>query len=253
MAFVVACNVSLPTMLAVTPTPFSIPTLTPTPTELSSSVSPSATQLSAHDIAKRAAVRMAKVETFHFSVRPSGSKPNIGSPLNLPLPVLLTGIEGDVVRPDQLRARVTVTILGASTHLELVRYQGRVYLNNPLTGKWEKLSPEISWSISPSVWFNPEQGLPALLAALEWHMVGSDEVQGVPAYHLQARGAPGVNVTTSGEGGGAVIDVWVGKQTFLLYQAQIEEQATENKEAISWFLTLSAFDRPVVITPPAVQ
>jgi len=251
MASVIACNLSLPTARMVTPTPF--PTLTLTPTELGNSAATLATRLTPRDVVEQAAARMVKVEAFHFSVHPSGGKLNIGSLLNLPVPVLLTGIEGDIVPPNQLHARVAVTILGVSTRLDLVYYEGQMYLNNPLVGKWEKLPKEVSNSFSPSILFSPEQGLPALLATLEWHMVGFDEVQGELAYHLQARDVPGVNVTGSDDGSKAIIDIWIGMQTFLLYQVQIDDRAPEGKEALSWLLTLSAFDRPVVITPPVVQ
>ncbi|MGQ9784878.1 MAG: LppX_LprAFG lipoprotein [Anaerolineae bacterium] len=251
MAFIIACRLSLPSTQVVTPTPF--PTLTLTPTEPGISVGTPATRLSARDVIRQAAARMAEVETFHFSVQLGGSKPDIGALLNWPVPVLLTGVEGDVVRPDQLHARVTVTILGASAHLDLVCSQGQMYLSNPLTGKWEKISAEVSQSFSPSVLFSPEQGLPDLLTALEWRMVGFDEVQGVSVYHLQARDVPGIDVTGSGEGSEAMIDIWIGMQTFLLYQVQIDERSAGSEKVNSWLLTLSAFDRPVVITPPVVQ
>lgn len=251
MVFAIACNFSLPITWVVTPTPF--PTLTLTPTEMGNSVTTPAAQLTAPDVAKRAAARMAEVETFHFSVQPSGGKLNIGLLLNLPVPVLLTRIEGDIARPDQLHARVTTTIWGASAHLDMVRYQDQMYLNNPFTGKWEKLPQEVNRSSSPAIWFDPEQGLPALLAALEWYMVGFDEVQGELSYHLQARDVPGVNVTSSDDESKAIIDIWIGMQTFLLYQVKVDERANGGKEATSWLLTLSAFDRPVVIMPPVVQ
>ncbi|MGC8879459.1 MAG: LppX_LprAFG lipoprotein [Anaerolineae bacterium] len=251
MASVIACSLSLPTARIVTPTPF--PTLTLTPTELSNSGATLVTRLTPRDVVEQAAARMVKVEAFHFSVHPSGSKLNIGSLLNLPVPVHLTGIEGDIVSPNQLHARVAVTILGVSTRLDLVYYEGQMYLDNPLAGKWEKLPKEVGQSFSPSILLSPERGLPAWLAALEWHMVSFDEVQGELAYHLQARDVPDVNVTGLDNGSKAIIDIWIGMQTFLLYQVQIDERATEGKEAISWLLTLSAFDRPVVITPPVVQ
>jgi hypothetical protein len=253
LMFVVACNLSLPVTRLTTPTPSLTLTPTLTPTKPDNPVTPSAAQLTAREVAQRAAARMAAVETFHFSIQPGGSKPNIGALLNSPVPVLLGGIEGEVVQPDQLRARITVTLLGASAQLDLVRYQGQVYLNNPLTGRWEKLPQEVSQSFSPSLWFSPQQGLFALLGALEWHMMSVDEVQGLPTYHIQARGIPGIDLTDSGNAGEARIEMWIGKQTFLLHQVQIDEPAAEGEEKTTWLFTLSDFDRPVVITPPITE
>ncbi|GEM_PF-2386462 len=254
---VLACNVSLPITWVATPTPFPTPTPPPLPpippiTPDSSSTTPAA-ELTAGDVSRQAAMRMAEVQSFHFSVQPSGNEVNIGSLINLPMPVLLTGIEGDIVQPDQLRARIKVTILGVSAHLDLIRYQGDVYLSNPLTGKWEKLPREASQSFSPSLLFNPDQGLLAWLPMLEFQMVGFDAMQGELAYHLKADDVPGVNVTGFGGESKATIEVWIGMQTFLLYQAKVSEHDAKSKGTTSWLLTLSAFDRPVKITPPAVQ
>lgn len=253
MTFMVACNLSLPMGRIAVTSPS--PTPTPTSTEPSKPIPPSlpTAQSGALEVVQRAVARLAEVNSFHFSIQPRGHKPDIGPLLNAPLPILLSAIEGDFVRPEQLRARVTVTILGASAHLELVRYQDEIYLSNPLTGKWEKLSEEVNRSLSPSVLFAPEQGLYTLLTGLEWHVVGFDETPGVPTYHLRARNIPSVNLTGSDGASEATIDIWIGRQTFLLHQVQVEEQTTQREGKTTWLLTLSAFDRPVVITPPAVQ
>ncbi|MDW8071784.1 MAG: LppX_LprAFG lipoprotein [Anaerolineae bacterium] len=251
MMSVIACNLSLPSGRIVTPSPSPTPTLIPA--EPSKPTPSLMAQLSAHEVVQRTAARLAELKSFHFSIRPRGNKPNVGGLLNTPLPVLLSTIEGDIVRPDQLRARVMVTILGTSAHLDLVRYQGETYLNNPLTGKWEKLPSEASHSLSPAVLFSPEQGLPTLLTGLKWNIVGFDEMQGVSTYHLQARDVPSVNLIGSGGTSEVIVDMWVGRETFLLYQIRVDEQPTKREGKTTWLLTLSAFDRPVVITPPTIQ
>lgn len=249
MLFALACNLSLPNARVVMPTP----SPTPTPAEPIPPPPPPAARMSARAVAQQAATRMAEVKSFHFSIQPTGRKPDIAALLNAPLPVLLSGIEGDIVRPEQLRARITVTLLGAAAHLDLVHYQDQMYLNNPLTGRWEKLPEEVSQTFSPAVWSSDAQGLPGLFTTLDWRMIGVEEVQGVPTYHLQARNVPGINITSSDEASEASIDVWIGEQTFLLHQVRIDEQAAKREQKTIWLLCFSAFGRPVVITPPPVR
>jgi hypothetical protein len=251
MVYMMACSFSFPALQVVTPTPFSTPTLTPT--GLDSAATTPVPQLSAEDVANQAAARMAEVRSFHFSVRPSGNRPNIGPLLNLPVPVLLTGIEGDIVRPDRLNAHITVTVLGVPAHLELVHDGEQIYLNNSLSGKWEKLPQEIAQSLSPSLLFGSDQGLPALLTALDFKMAGFEEVQGELSYHLQARDVLDVEVVGFDSEGEFIVDVWVGMRTYLLRQARLSRHVVGAKETSSWLLVFSAFDRPVTITPPAVQ
>lgn len=253
MLFVFACNLSLPNARVITPTPSPTPTSTEPILPSPSPSPPPAARLSARAIAQQAVTRISEVKSFHFSIQPTGRKPDIAALLNAPLPVLLSGIEGDIVRPEQLRARITVTLLGASAHLDLVHYQDQLYLNNPLTGRWEKFPQEVSQSFSPAVWFSDAQGLSGLFTALDWRMIGVEEVQGVSTYHLQARNVPGINITGSDEASEASIDVWIGEQTFLLHQVRIDEQAAKGEQKTVWLLSFSAFDRPVVITPPPVR
>jgi hypothetical protein len=245
-----ACSVGLPvSIVGATPTPS--PSLTPTPATQSEPFGTPAAQLTAGDTAARCAQRMADLQSFHFSVQPGGAPVQMGPLINSPVPILLKAIEGDVVRPDQMQARITVSTLGIAGQIGLIRDRGTTYLNNPLTGTWEQLPVETGNAFDPSLLFSSEQGLPTLLTALDMQTIGFDEVQGEIAYHLRAKDVEGVDVTGSGKATTATIDAWIGMQTFLLRQATIAEAAAETRETTVWTLVLSAFDQPVKITPPS--
>ncbi len=247
-----ACTVGWPvSVVDTTPTPF--PSMTPTTVAQSEPHGTPAAQLTAGDTAARCAQRMAEVQSFHFSVQASGAPVQMGPLVGSPVPILLKAIEGDVVRPDQLQARITVSTLGISGHIGLIRDGGTTYLNNPLTGSWEQLPAGTGNAFDPSLLFSPEQGLPAVLPVLGLETVGFDEIQGEIAYHLRAKDVEGIDVTGFGGQKTATIDVWIGMQSFLLRQATITETAAETKEPTVWTLVLSAFDQPVTITAPSAQ
>ncbi|MCL5997709.1 MAG: LppX_LprAFG lipoprotein [Chloroflexi bacterium] len=245
-----ACSVTLPAeVVGTTPTPF--PTLTPTPTAGAGVAGTPTAQLTAEDIVGRSAERMAKVQSFHFSVKVSGTPVHLGPLISSPVPIVLKSVEGDVVRPDKMQAQITANTLGITTHIGLIRYGGDSYLSSPLTGGWDKLPVETGNAFDPSLLFSPQQGLPALLPSLGLQTVGFGEMQGEIAYHLQAKDVQGVDVTGFGGQKTATIDVWIGMQSFLLRQAEIAEVAPDTKESTVWLLTLSAYDQPASITPPA--
>lgn len=247
-----ACTIGLTTDLdRPTPTPAPLPTLTPTPVTGSRVAETPSPQLTAQDVAARCAERMAQLESFHFAVQVTGAPVQMGPLIGSPVPITLKHIEGDVVRPDQLQAQITVNTLGIATYIGLVRVGGETYLNNPLTGGWEQLPSDTGDAFDPSLLFNPDSGLPVLLPSLGMETVGFDEIQGELAYHLRAREVEGIDVTGFGGPKTVTIEAWVGMQSFLLHQASITENTTGGNQPTVWWLNLSAFDQSLTITPPA--
>ena len=195
---------------------------------------------------------MDQLESFHFVVQVTGAPVQMWSLIGSPVPITLKRIEGDVVRPDQLQAQITVSSFGVATHIGLVRVGGETYLNNPLTGGWEELPAEMGDAFNPSLLFNPDSGLPALLPTLGMETVGFDEMQGELAYHLRASEVEGIDMTGFGGRKTVTIEAWIGMESFLLHQASITEKTGEKGDQPTvWWLNLSAFDRPLIITPPA--
>jgi hypothetical protein len=247
-----ACTIGLTTDFdRATPTPATLPTLTPTLAIGSRVADTPSPQLAAQDVAARCAERMVQIKSFHFAVQVTGAPVQMGSLIGSPVPITLKHIEGDVVQPDQLQAQITVSSFGIATHIGLVRIGGETYLNNPLTGGWEQLPAETGDAFNPSLLFNPDSGLPALLPALGMQTVGFDEMQGELAYHLRASEVEGIDMTGFGGRKTVTIEAWIGMESFLLHQASITEKTTDGTQPTVWWLNLSAFDRPLTITPPA--
>lgn len=215
--------------------------------------SPSPTPvLSAREIATRSAGRMLDLQSFHFSIQLTGVLDYIDSPPT----VALKEVEGDLVRPDSLRALVKLSSFGVVTQVGLIRYGADTYVTNPINQRWEKLPSEWGWYIDPTLPFHPEYGVPAILPTIDLNKVGIEELDGEPHYHL--------NATTEGDylawwtlgmipEGAVVVDVWIDTETLMLRQIRMVELASNPDNPTVWQIQLSAFDVPVEIEPPPVE
>jgi lipoprotein LprG len=195
---------------------------------------------------------MSAVQSLHFSLQLTGALDYIDSPPT----IALKGVEGDLVRPDDLRALVRISSFGVVTEVGLIRHETDVYITNPINQRWEKLPPEWGWYIDPTLPFDPEYGVPAILPTIEMDKAGVEEIEGLMHYHL--------NTTTEGDylswwtlgmipEGSVIVDVWIDAQTFLLRRVRMTETASDPDDPTVWHLDLSAFDEPVEVETPPVS
>jgi lipoprotein LprG len=207
--------------------------------------------LSAHEVATRSAGRMLTVQSLHFSLQLTGALDYIDSPPT----IALKEVEGELARPDDLRALVKLSSFGIISQVGLIRYGTELYVTNPINQRWEKLPTEWGWYIDPTLPFDPEYGVPAILPTLDLDKVGVEEIEGRLHYHL--------NATTDGDylawwtmgmipEGAVIVDVWIDTETFLLRRVTLVETASDSEDPTVWDIELSAFDQPVEIEPPPI-
>ena len=201
---------------------------------------PSASELVTESVSKTAAVK-----TFHLVIDVE----------HVPAPssgLGLTFVDGDVVVPDRLRGRVGGTFLGVPLSSELVVVGDQYFLKIPFTGKWRK----IDVSTLPSAFFDPEQGLLAVIAsATDLRRDGSEDVGGVPSYRLKGKvQADSLKPLLNGAEGTQLlpIELWIGKDDMLLRRLRLSGPVSPDEgEDATRTVELSAFDEPVQITAPA--
>lgn len=218
--------------------------------EASSALPPTPTvTLSAQEIATRSAQKMSEVKTLHFRVEFTGATEYADSMHTL----ALKEVEGDLARPGNLRSVIKMRALGMSTEVGVIRYDGDVYVTNPLNQRWGKLAPEDGPVFDPTLVFDAKAGVPAVLPTLELQKMGVEPFRERPHYHLQAS-AHGDYLNAWSVGlipvGPVTLDVWVDCETFLLQQLIMTETASDPKDPTVWHIELSGFDQPVDIKPP---
>ena len=245
---VISCNPFRP--LAPTPTPSPTPISTPT---VQPDVAPTPTpEVTAREIASQSAERMLAIQSLHFSIEPSGAPVALDPYIDFPIPIALTWVEGDMVRPDKMQAQIKVSALGFATDIGLIHYQGDTYMSNPLSGEWEQLPSEMG-TIDPSFLFDPDQGLPTLLPSMELNDLGVEDIQGQPAYHLNVPHTGDLHMPGGEVDGSVSVDVWIDVQSYLLRQAVVTQPTTDSDQPTEWLIELSDFDQPVNIQPPSLK
>ncbi len=256
LLLIVSCGTStpeptstpLPTpMPTATPVPTSTPLPTPTPTPLPT---PTPTPSPA-DIARRAGAQMMTTNSLHYIIELSGKETYLDSPPTM----ALKRAEGDLVRPDQMRGMVKVSLFGAVAEVGVIGLGDEQYITNPLNQQWVKLPPDYGWYFDPTLIFDPEYGIEPILNETAWTFGPGDEIESQPHHHLHGQlPAALISPLTAGMiGAGEVtMDAWVGQQDAYVRRIQIVELESDPEDPTHWLIEFSAFDEPVDIEAPPV-
>ena len=166
------------------------------------------------DVLAQAREALETVRTVHFSLNIDGGG------LELLPGVLATEIEGEVLRPDRLAARVRATARGMPINLEFRAVGDRQWVSNPLIpGQWQQLP---SRPVTDAL-LDPQAGLATLMADMTDLDLGSTEqIDGIRAHHVTGH-TPNSSVAAylGGEplGGTTVIELWVAVDDSRLFRA----------------------------------
>jgi hypothetical protein len=195
-------------------------------------------------LVQESADAMAALETARFEMGRSGAA------------VLVSGIVFDSAlgvyeAPDAAKAVLAGQAGDLTVELGTISMGRRTWLTNPLTGAWEELEPGTGFN--PAVIFDPEVGWRAiLLSLLEPSYEGAATLDGQGVW-LVSGTIPPERIATLTVGlvapQSVEVDLFVDPATRLLLRVEF---ATEGDDGISdWVITLSEFDEPVTIEPPA--
>jgi len=222
-----------------TPTPTSTPVPSPTPTPTPSPA----------EIAHLAGEQMLSTDSLHFVIVLSGKLTFLDSPPTL----ALKRAEGDLVRPDRVRAIIKVSSFGMTSEVAIVGLGDEQYITNPLNQQWEKLPPGQGWHFDPTLIFDPEVGIKPILNETTWSFGAKEEIGGQKHYRLYAQ-LPGEQVSPLTAGmiapGRVVVDAWTGEQDTYVRRIQIVELDSDPENPTQWLIEFSAFDEPVDIEAP---
>ena len=187
--------------------------------------------------------------SLHFVIELSGKLTYLDSPPTL----VLKRAEGDLVRPDQVRAIVKISSFGVLSEVAILGLGDEQYITNPLSQQWEKVPPGQGWYFDPALLFDPQYGIEPILSETAWTFCAEGEIEGQTHYclHGQSSGER-VSPLTSGMVGPGVVtlDVWVGRRDVYVRRIQIVELDSDPEDPTQWLIEFSAFDQPVDIEPP---
>jgi hypothetical protein len=160
--------------------------------------------------------------------------------------------EGDVARPDKLKASATIatSIISVDSQLILIGTQG--WYTNPLTGKFEQTDQFNGFLVI----FDPVKGIGAQLTALKNPSAPTDgSANGVPCWKISGTvPAESAAVYVGGQGvsGDIPVTVCIGKDDGQLHEIILKGMLTaHDTDQTTRTIILSDFNKPVTIEPPS--
>ena len=201
--------------------------------------------LTAAQVVSKGSDKLDTIKSFHFTLDQTGG----GTPVGMGME--MTKVDGDIVRPDRLKATVTGTVSGMSMGIQMISVGQVTYMTNPLTGGWEQLPSQFAIL---SV-FNPNTGIATIMRGMTGLVKLSDEQSaGVICYHVSGS-IDSQNLSpitgSSVKGTSIRVELWVGKDDSLVRSVKLTGKITETEvPCIVRTLNFSAFDEALSIALP---
>jgi hypothetical protein len=202
-------------------------------------------------LAQQAADAIEAVKSFHFLVEHE----NGGTPIVLNL--LMTRAEGDIVKPDRLRADVEAKAsqLGnANVKVKVVNVGDEAQVTNPFNARdWVTLPGQNRLADI----FDPGAGTTAALrSAKDLKITGEETLNGVKVWRMEgmvdAAELSAVASTIAEPGYTAKGTVWIGQATPLVHRVRLEGPlGSKDPQNIVRTIDLSKFDENVTIDLPS--
>ncbi len=198
----------------------------------------------ARDLLARSADRMEQVDSFAFEVEhENGSTQIVGG-------IRMERAEGRVQGTERMQLEVEARFASTNIRTGIVILPGEGYLQNPITGRWERQD-----GIDISSLFDPATGVTGLMrAATDVEVVDREDADGVDSYVVESTVDSGnlqVFVGNAAPGNPVNARVWIGVEDLLVRQIEVVGPLAPNDASdILRRLTLSDFDEVVEITAP---
>ena len=202
-------------------------------------------------LARQAADQVEALKSFHFLLEHE----NGGTPIVLNL--LMSRAEGDIVKPERLRADVdaTATTLGnARVKVQVVNVGDKAVISNPFNPRqWVPLPGQNRLADI----FDPGAGTTAALrAATNLRLAGEETIGGTKVWRVEGdvdAGALSAVASSVAEAGYTVKGIaWVGQEKPLVYRIRLEGPlGPKDPQGIVRKIDLSKFDETVNIELPA--
>lgn len=217
---------------------------------------PQAEQIPPGEIVSRSAQRMATVTGFEFVIDRSGSPVF----LDYNETISFRRAEGKFNSPDRVYSNVRIIAPGIVTEVQIISIGGMQWETNLLTGEWQASDP--IYSFNTSRLFDPEIGIPAILASdlSSLVLIGLEELPEVPGkklYALEAslQGEHAYEMTYGMiDNDPLKIKLWIAPESFDLYRIILIDPANPgDEEDTVWQIDFWNFDKTFDIEQPILK
>lgn len=207
-----------------------------------------------------AARTMLELESFHFSVSTPLGKTELTDQVEL------TGIEGDVLRPDAFRAEFTVELGFISLNLNAIGIGSSLWVSDPTADddQYIAITGEGQETLPPQALLNPDELVMQAVSLLRDPVIkGDDEIDDVAVVNIEGTFDPGdleqmgtpISDDVFSELEPLIVNLWIDEEHRIvraefagaLLPMEIDAGPLVRR------IDLSAFNEPVTIEPPEDQ
>lgn len=214
----------------------------------------------AAEMVDQAARTMLELDSFHFSVTTELGKTLLSEQIEL------TGIEGDVLRPDAFRAEFTVELGFASLDLSAIGIGSSLWVSDPISGnnQYIELSGEGLETLPPRELLNPDRLVMLAVSLLKDSAIkGDDEINDRPVINIEGTldprdleqlGTP-VPEELLSDIEPLTVDLWIDEEHRIVRTEFAGALLPSERDAgpLVRRIELSAFNEPLTIEAPGVQ
>ena len=214
-------------------------------TVLSGCSSKSSANLTPADVLAKSYDSMQAAKSFHFLMEHDTAGTPIGKD------ILMTKLEGDIVSPDKLQAKITGSYSDMAIEVRLVTVADKTYMTNPLSGTWEVVPN----SFEVLNVFDPSKGVASIIKGMaNVSDIGDEKIGKSLCYHLKGdvlseSFAPMTGTTSTGVP--VATEVWIDKKTLLVKQMKVTGKITDTEaDGITRTLTFTDYNKDIEIKLP---
>jgi hypothetical protein len=160
------------------------------------------------------------VKSFHVKMRVENAGPAD------PNQVQILNAEGDVIMPDKVKVQANVALSGQNAQVSLISVDGKQYVTNPITGKWDERKD----LLDPATITNPDTGVISVITKMQNpSKPAASNANGAPCWSI--KGTSDAQNLAFFTGGGAPagsqlqISACIGQNDSLPYYLSIVGQA----------------------------
>ena len=198
-------------------------------------------------IIEKAVPAIGAARSFHFTLQTSKLQ-------KAPPGIFITGVDGDVLKPDKLVGSVNATYSGIPVKINVLVDGESQFWTDPASGRWAPMPSELNMA----EFFDPSKGLADILGNVKGLASdGTESIESTDTYRLkgsvpaQALKSLSAEVTATGE---LTTTLWIGASDFLLRRAELQGPVLSGEPAdIARTITIKDYNKEVKIETPVVK
>lgn len=214
------------------------------------------------ELLSEAATNINEADSFRFELRQSGAPTYFVFEGFEDLEITLNSATAVFKSPNSVRADISVDI-GTTQKIAVIVVEDRQYYNHALLTGNEWLGEDLVPGFEPADLLSPESGIgAALLSVRDATLVGTEEIEGVPVYHVRgivdAELARAVTFDLMSTATGDIqIDAYIRREgTRRLARLELVEPSAADAETDRskiWEIDFAGYNQDVNITEPTVE